>query len=618
MEIIPKWKASLSRLHQQFQTKKEVQDKTYNASNVGVLDDIDASSFGVSDNVSQAAKKRRFKVDLPTDEDDTTTKIDHAALLKKARSENSASGKGNTANGHTDDAQANGHANGHVIGHVNGAVNGSANGHHEDGEKKATRFIPVLDDVWSSSQEDADASFALRPNPGKVELTLQPTMKPADDADYELWEDVENSVKITIEKNSAVEPYRFMSDETERNANVLDDRLVTLGNQIQEEHMLPRPEMFHIPAQDPVVAMGRICAENDEVFGDKSVVLEADEERTKARVSLEFKHMTEKGFSVFPGQIVIVEGVNLNGRSITVTDFYEPKYMPLYKNPTYVPPRAHPYAPLNILVAAGPFTTTENLAYRPLDHLLEVVERTNPQIVVLLGPFVDTAQALVQSSDETFAELFKSKISATLMRATGTLSTMSLPPSKIVLVPHPRDPEMSPLPQPPFSAKEYQMESKWITPVSNPCTMKVNDVTLGVSSVDVIRHLASQEASKNLQGDRLSRLCGHLLKQRSYYPLYPPSAEVCVEVTKSEALDLPYAPDLLIVPSDLQHFIKNVNDTICINPGRLSRGKTGGTYAKVTVFPQKREEGDKEGEEEKKQSEAVRVSHRTKVEIVRI
>ena len=93
-----------------------------------------------------------------------------------------------------------------------------------------------------------------------------------------------------------------------------------------------------------MVAMGRICSDNDQVFGDKSVVLEADEERTKARVALDFKFLPAekgfyfifilfiyicylrfdlKGFSVFPGQVVIVEGVNTNGKSINVTDFYE-------------------------------------------------------------------------------------------------------------------------------------------------------------------------------------------------------------------------------------------------------------------------------------------------------
>lgn len=36
MERMPKWKTSLGRLHQQFQTKKEVKDKTYNASTVSV------------------------------------------------------------------------------------------------------------------------------------------------------------------------------------------------------------------------------------------------------------------------------------------------------------------------------------------------------------------------------------------------------------------------------------------------------------------------------------------------------------------------------------------------------------------------------------------------------
>ena len=65
-----------------------------------------------------------------------------------------------------------------------------------------------------------------------------------------------------------------------------------------------------------------------------------------------------------------------------------------------------------------------------------------------------------------------------------------------------------------------------------------------------------------------------------------------------------------------------MNDTVCINPGRLSRGKTGGTYAKVTVFPQKRQKEEserEEGEGEKRQMEETeRVAHRTRVEIVRI
>jgi hypothetical protein len=52
-----------------------------------------------------------------------------------------------------------------------------------------------------------------------VEITLQPTVKPVDEADYELWDDIENTVNIAIEPNSQVPSYRFMGEDLERNAN---------------------------------------------------------------------------------------------------------------------------------------------------------------------------------------------------------------------------------------------------------------------------------------------------------------------------------------------------------------------------------------------------------------
>lgn len=45
--------------------------------------------------------------------------------------------------------------------------------------------------------------------------------------------------------------------------------------------------------------------------------------------------------------------------------------------------------PLSIFAAAGPFTTTESLVYEPLNDLLGAVRATRPDVVVLVGPFVD-------------------------------------------------------------------------------------------------------------------------------------------------------------------------------------------------------------------------------------
>jgi DNA polymerase alpha subunit B len=45
------------------------------------------------------------------------------------------------------------------------------------------------------------------------------------------------------------------------------------------------------------------------------------------------------------------------------------------------------------------------------------------------------------------------------------------------------------------------------------------------------------------------------------------------------------APDILITPSDLITFAKNIDGCICINPGPLVKAKTGGTYATITIDP---------------------------------
>lgn len=45
-----------------------------------------------------------------------------------------------------------------------------------------------------------------------------PTIKIEDEADYEMWEDIENSVKIIVEPTSQMTPYHALSDESERRA----------------------------------------------------------------------------------------------------------------------------------------------------------------------------------------------------------------------------------------------------------------------------------------------------------------------------------------------------------------------------------------------------------------
>ena len=63
--------------------------------------------------------------------------------------------------------------------------------------------------------------------------------------------------------------------------------------------------------------------------------------------------------------------------------------------------------------------------------------------------------------------------------------------------------------------------------IPNPCTLKINEVVVGVTSTDALFHISSEETNANLEpGSRLRRISQHLLQQRSFYPLFPPPANM--------------------------------------------------------------------------------------------
>merc|ERR1712029_875217 len=67
------------------------------------------------------------------------------------------------------------------------------------------------------------------------------------------------------------------------------------------------------------------------------------------------------------------------------------------------------------------------------------------------------------------------------------------------------------------------------------CVVDVEGLTLGITATDILFHLGKEEISfPPRAGDRLRRLAGHLLQQRSFYPLYPPNEEINLDMEQVE------------------------------------------------------------------------------------
>lgn len=59
-----------------------------------------------------------------------------------------------------------------------------------------------------------------------------------------------------------------------------------------------------------------------------------------------------------------------------------------------------------MLIASGPYTTSDNLDYDPLNELIAFIIKHKPHVAVLIGPFLDANHDSVQ--DNSIAETYKS------------------------------------------------------------------------------------------------------------------------------------------------------------------------------------------------------------------
>ncbi|NXS22838.1 DPOA2 polymerase, partial [Mystacornis crossleyi] len=79
------------------------------------------------------------------------------------------------------------------------------------------------------------------------------------------------------------------------------------------------------------------------------------------------------------------------------------------KLPFFPPNSFFPPEQRMVLVACGPFTPSDGVAFEPLSDLLEVVARDRPDVCILFGPFLDAKHEQVESCQlpGSFSDVFR-------------------------------------------------------------------------------------------------------------------------------------------------------------------------------------------------------------------
>lgn len=279
------------------------------------------------------------------------------------------------------------------------------------------------------------------------------------------------SIDIPEDFDNALQRYRYMFSSLGERAASIDKHLMAVQTDMMRWKAIAELQPVRVPSQDVVWTCGRVCCDAAEGRLNKtSVMIEGSRAESSGRTTpLDLREISS--FALFPGQIILVQGVNAGGDQMVVKSIVEGVPKPL---PMTAPSRLLDYhhspmyqggKPVSMFCAAGPFTPADDLSYQPLKDLLSQVLSEKPDVLVLLGPFIDMTQPLLASGetwivdDETsekqlasFELIFMQKIVRDCLHAYFNGEEINnILPTQIILVPSLSDGHHDFVyPQPPF------------------------------------------------------------------------------------------------------------------------------------------------------------------------
>lgn len=448
-------------------------------------------------------------------------------------------------------------------------------------------------------------------------------------------ESEDKTVRIIPYFDSEKYKFRTMRQNIVDIADYLDDQIETFIESIKAKYDSVEIGDPTLQSQSEIVCCGRIVPDSTNVSTEnhlnaQSIALETSRMvGIGKRIKLELQDLHNKSF--FQGQIVGLKGKNPTGEYFHVTEVLDLPYLgsavttkdelnELYDNTGNKSTKT--------LIAAGPFTSQKDLDFAEFnDFLARVNTEYKPNCLILLGPFIDSANDLVTSGNipvlpglasqpKTLDELFIKTISPILKNINPLI--------QVILIPNVNDTASNhcAYPQAPFDRKHLQLvtPSKNIKTYPNPATFQLNEMFVGVSNIDFFKNCKDVFIGGDmLSTNRFERLSRYVLQQRRYFPMFPSSWNQAVKNRANEqkrvffgtenfndvetppknndppSVDIAYSglsefvsgiiPDMLILPSELNPFANIVDNVVVINPGNFFSRMTGqtGSFVQLTL-----------------------------------
>lgn len=259
---------------------------------------------------------------------------------------------------------------------------------------------------------------------------------------------------------------------------------------------------------------------------------------------------------------------------------------------------------LHMMVVAGPYCLRDSLDFSPLEQVLRHAAREKPQVLIVMGPFLDANNQKVCSGETTlpndedgevhsFQEIYTEHVLPMLHKYLQPLRRAStevlvMPSLDEVLCFHP-------LPQPAFDASLgpglesdhlAALKRQGVKFLPNPAHLRINGVAVSVTSADALTPIL-REIVLRPEGRKIEEALRLLLQQKTLFPVLPREP---AHVSEARAATLDFVegvePQLCIFPSVTGNptgvFVDN---TLFVNPGSVCRPMVLGSFAEVWLTP---------------------------------
>ncbi|KAK5959121.1 DNA-directed DNA polymerase alpha subunit POL12 PWA37_003805 [Arxiozyma heterogenica] len=429
-------------------------------------------------------------------------------------------------------------------------------------------------------------------------------------------ENPKQHIKIQPYYDPSKYKFRTMRQKLVDVSDVLDEQ-IEIATKLIQDHYKISPTSFGDPtiqSQNEVYAVGRIVPDSptaDGFLNIQSLSLETSRiGGVGRRIRLNFDNIEE--VSLFAGQLVAFKGKNANGDLFSVKEVLN---LPYPDAPVSIEEDIINYKELldnnssKIVITSGPYIAENSF---DLSHLINFVERINtdvrPHVLIMFGPFIDVTNAMVmngtipefpelKNQPRTLDELFTKLIVPILKMIDPAIQVILIPSTRDVISNHASYPQDS------FDRKSLQLPKNFKC-FTNPSTFQLNEIYFGCSNVDIFKDMKEIIKGGNTSmRNRFDRIAEHILQQRRFYPLFPgairkitiPSEDRKVYRHISGAdLEVSYlgltefvgntAPDVVIIPSEMNPFARIIKNVLFINPGRFIKARGAkGTYAQIST-----------------------------------